>query len=103
MLAESADEIPVMVAISQAPSKPRFKCVLVDKRNRFDTVFQELLEKEEDDYSSLSTPDIKVSCSESGNIFPFNNRVTLDQASKMLRSDILWVHFEFSERNIFEA
>ena len=32
-------------------------------------------------------------------VFPFNNRVTLDQASKMLRSDILWVHFEFSQVN----
>ena len=107
---DSPDEIPVMVAISRAISKPQFKCVLVDKKKRFAVVFQEL-ESEDDDRSS-GAPSVKVSSSETGTIFPFNDRVTIDQASKMLRSDILWVNFEYPEvmrvpppgiRNAFEV
>ena len=110
MMADSPDEIPVMVAISRAPSKPQFKCVLVDKKKKLGVVFQQL--ETEDHYMSSGAPSVKVSSSETAAIFPFNDRVTLDQASKMLRSDILWVNFEYPEvvrvpppgiRNAFEV
>ena len=109
MNVNSDDEIPVMVAITRPPSRPQFKCLLLDKKKRFLSVFQEL---ETDDTFTSMTPGVKVSSSETGTVFPFNDRVTMDQASKMLRSDILWVNFEYPEvarvpppsiRNAFEV
>ena len=72
-------------------------------------MFQEM---ETDDIITSMAPAVKVSSSETGTVFPFNDRVTLDQASKMLRSDILWVNYEYPEvvrvpppgiRNAFEV
>ena len=105
------DEIPVMVAITRAPSKPQYKCVLVDKNKKLAVVFQQL-EAEDHHNRSSGAPSVKLSSSETGATFPFNDRVTLDQACKMLRSDILWVNFEHPEvrrvpppgtRNAFEV
>ena len=93
---DPADVIPVMVAVTMPPSQPHFKCVLVDKNKSLLAVFKEL-ELEGDDQRRSADPSAKVSTSESGTFFPFHDRVSLDQASKMLRSDILWVNFEYPE------
>ena len=109
MRVDSEDDIPVMVAITSPPSRPQFKCLLLDKKKRFASVFQEM---ETDDFITTMAPAVKVSSSETGTVFPFNDRVTIDQASKMLRSDILWVNYEYPEvvrvpppgiRNAFEV
>ena len=92
MRVDSEDDIPVMVAITRPPSRPQFKCLLLDKKKRFASVFQEM---ETDDIITSMAPAVKVSSSETGTVFPFNDRVTIDQASKMLRSDILWVNYEY--------
>ena len=89
------DDIPVMVAVSTPPSKPHFNCVLVDKKKNLGSVFTEL--ESEGGAGSSADPSMKVSTTESGTFFPFNERITLNQASKMLRSDILWVKFEYPE------
>ena len=111
-MAETVDEIPVMVAISRAPLKPKYKCVLVDKKRRFASLLQDELESEVDGQSSSQSLNVKVSTSESGDKFPFNDRITFDQATRMLHSNILWVNFEFPEertapprsvRNAFEV
>ena len=93
---DPADVIPVMVAVTMPPSQPHFKCVLVDKNKSLLAVFKEL-ELEGDDQTRSADPSAKVSTSESGTFFPFHDRVSLNQASKMLRSDILWVNFEYPE------
>ena len=58
------------------------------------------------------TPTIQVATTENGEKIPFNARITIDQASKMLRSDILWVNYQISStksapptnlRNAFEV
>ena len=93
---DPTDDIPVMVAVSTPPSQPHFNCVLVDKKKSLGVVFKEL-ESEGGGQSSSADPSAKVSIKESGPFFPFNGRITLNQASKMLRSDILWVNFEYPE------
>ena len=88
-----ADEVPVMVAIQRTISKPRFSCILVDKGKKFSTLYHEVSADEENNNKDIE-PVVKVSTTESGDTIPFLGRITIDQASKMLRSDILWVTFE---------
>ena len=59
------DEIPVMVAITRAPSKPQYKCVLVDKNKKLAVVFQQL-EAEDHHNRSSGAPSVKLSSSETG-------------------------------------
>ena len=91
-------EIPVMVAIRRTISRPQFKCILVNKDKKFSTLYQEVsADLENNDVVSSSDvppPTVQVSTSEAGTNFPFHLRITIDQASKMLRSDILWITFE---------
>ena len=98
-MAES--EIPVMVAISHSISKPKFKCILVDKNQSLSSVYQEFsTDSENNNCPGFMLPHVKVSTSESGDRIPFHMRISLDQASKMLRSDILWISFEFPSQEI---
>ena len=76
---DPADVIQVMVAVPMPPSQPHFKCVLVDKNKSLLAVFKEL-ELEGDDQTRSADPSAKVSTSESGTFFPFNDRVSLNQA-----------------------
>ena len=90
-MAES--EVPIMVAIQQTISRPKFSCLLVHTGKKFSTLYQELVADLENNNIEIS-PTVKVSTSEDGDTIPFHDRITVDQASKMLRSDILWVTFQ---------
>jgi hypothetical protein len=88
--------VPVMVAISHSISKPKFTCILVDKGKSLSTLYQEFSTLSDNNNGPcLNGPSAKVSTSEAGNTIPFHQRITVDQAFKMLRSDILWINFEF--------
>ena len=90
-----ADEVPVMVAIQRTISKPRFSCILVDKVEKFSTLYHKVSADAENNKEDIHIePVVKVSTTEAGDTIPFLGRITIDQASKMLRSDILWVTFE---------
>ena len=93
---EEAAAIPVMVAISHSISKPKFTCTLVDKGMRLSSLYKDLLSNsDEKDDSCAEAPSDKVSTSEGGAAIPFHLKITVDQAVKMLRSDVLWINFEF--------
>ena len=64
--------------------------------------------------NTAGAPSVHVSTSEGGDSFPFHMRITIEQSSKMLRSEILWVTFllqfpsektvpPLSTRNAFEV
>ena len=90
-----------MVAIRNSLSKPKFRCILLSKDRKFSGVLEDLktdLENNNIDdgpCDNEAAPKVLVSTSETGVSFPFHSRISVDQASKMLRSDILWVTFEF--------
>ena len=85
-----------MVAMRRTIAKPQFRCLLLDKDRKLSSVFQDLSADAENnnDEPIHATPTVQVSTSETGPNFPFHLRITIDQATKMLRSDILWVTFE---------
>ena len=90
------DTVPVMVAISHSISKPKFTCILVDKGKSLSTLYQEFSAiSDNNNGPGHKCPKAKVSTSEGGNTIPFLQRITVDQVFKMLRSDILWINFEF--------
>ena len=89
-MAES--EIPLMVAVQRTIAKPKFSCILVEKEKKFSTLYQEVSADFENNNVALP-PTVKVSTSEDGDPIPFLSRITIDQAAKMLRSEILWVTF----------
>ena len=91
-MAES--EIPVMVAVQQTLAGPKFSCLLIDKGKTFSALFKEVAAADHENNLAASKPTIKVSTTETGDTIPFHERITVDQASKMLRSDILWVTFQ---------
>ena len=98
-MAES--EIPVMVAISHSIAKPRFSCILADKGKSLSSVYKEFSEDSENNNGpDILVPNAKVSTTESGDRIPFHLRITLDQATKMLRADTLWITFEFPAQEI---
>ena len=88
-------DIPVMVAISNSLSIPKFACILADKSKKLSTVFEEFASESEEIPESTLGPTVKISTSDTGEQRAFNSKITLDQASKMLHSDVLWVVFEF--------
>ena len=92
----SDSEIPLMVATQRTNSKPKFSCILVDRGKKFSTLYQEVSADLENNNADVNvTPSVKVSTSEGGDSIPFHMRISIDQASKMLRSDVLWVTFQF--------
>lgn len=108
-MAES--EIPLMVARSFL-GKPQFSCILVDKGKTFLEILQELPGDTDNNTVTKEVPKVCVSTSENGEKIPFHMRIKLEQALKMLRSDVLWVNFEFptpevvpppETRNAFEV
>ena len=99
-------EVPVMVALRLTISKPKFRCILVDRFKQFSSLFQELLKDEEfEDKEGLSdkNPVVQVSTTETGQGIPFHLRITINQAFKMLHSDVLWVTFELPSQNCASA
>ena len=82
-----------MVAVQQTIARPKFSCMLVDNEKKFSTVYQELAADLENNNVGVF-PIVKVSTTENGDSIPFHHRITVNQASKMLRSDILWITFE---------
>ena len=83
-------------------SKPKFRCILVDRFKQFSSLFQELLKDEEfENNEGLSdkNPVVQVSKTETGQGIPFHLRITIDQAFQMLHSDVLWVTFELPSQN----
>ena len=92
-----ARELPLMVAIQRTISKPKFSCILADREKKLSTLYQEVsadLENNNEDLRPIQT--IQVSTSENGDSIPFHERITIDQATKMLRSNILWVNYQIS-------
>ena len=90
-------ELPLMVAIQRSISRPKFSCILTDREKKLSTLYQEIsadLENNNDIVHPIQT--IQVSTSENGESIPFQARVTIDQATKMLRSDILWVNYQIA-------
>ena len=86
-----------MVAIQRSISRPKFSCILADKEKKLSTLYQEFsadLENNNEILHPIQT--IQVSTSENGDSIPFQARVTIDQATKMLRSDILWVNYQIA-------
>ena len=77
-------------------ARPQFRCLLLDKDKKLSSVYEELsADAENNNEEPISeTPTVQVSTSETGPNFPFHLRITIEQATKMLRSDILWVTFE---------
>ena len=81
-------ELPLMVAIQRSISRPKFSCILADREKKLSTLYQEIaadLENNNEILHPIQT--IQVSTSENGDIIPFQARVTIDQATKMLRSE----------------
>ena len=95
-------EIPVMVATSRPPSKPKFMCRLVNKKKSLLKVFHETEENETqvDNDPDFKPATVKVSSSETGEQFPFHAKITIDQACRMLRSDILWINYELATQRV---
>ena len=92
-----ARELPLTVAIQRTISKPKFSCILADREKKLSTLYQEVsadLENNNEDLRPIQT--IQVSTSENGDSIPFHERITIDQATKMLRSNILWVNYQIS-------
>ena len=90
-------ELPLMVAIQRSISRPKFSCILADREKKLSTLYQEFsadLENNNEILHPIQT--IQVSTSENGDSIPFQARVTIDQATKMLRSDILWVNYQIA-------
>ena len=86
-----------MVAIQRSISRPKFSCILADREKKLSTLYQEFsadLENNNEILHPIQT--IQVSTSENGDSIPFQARVTIDQATKMLRSDILWVNYQIA-------
>ena len=86
-----------MVAIQRSISRPKFSCILADREKKLSTLYQEIaadLENNNEILHPIQT--IQVSTSENGDIIPFQARVTIDQATKMLRSEILWVNYQIA-------
>ena len=99
-------EVPVMVALRLTISKPKFRCILVNRFKQFSSLYQELLtdgEIENNEALSEKNPVVQVSTTETGQSIPFHLRITVDQASKMLNSDVLWVTFEHPLQNSASA
>ena len=75
----------------------KFSCILADRGKNLSTLYQEVsadLENNNEDLRPIQT--IQVSTSENGDNIPFHERITIDQATKTLRSDILWVNYQIS-------
>ena len=88
-------EIPLMVAVQRTMSNPKFSCILVKKDRKLSAVYEDIAEAESrNNNDDFPTPIIRVSTTENGEKIPFNARITIDQASKMLRSDVLWVNYQ---------
>ena len=90
-------EPPLMVAIQRSISRPKFSCILADREKKLSTLYKEFsadLENNNEILHPIQT--IQVSTSENGDSIPFQARVTIDQATKMLRSDILWVNYQIA-------
>ena len=76
-----------MVAIQRSNSKPKF---LVDRGKKFSMLYHEVSADVENN-NTAGAPSVHVSTSEGGDSFPFHMRITIEQSSKMLRSEILWI------------
>lgn len=110
---DDTGEIPLMVAVQRTMSNPKFSCILVKKEKKLSAIYEEVAEAESNNNNDeFPTPTIQVATTENGEKIPFNARITIDQASKMLRSDILWVNYQISStksapptnlRNAFEV
>ena len=91
----SESEIPLMVAICRSISQPKYRCILVEKKKKLLEVIELAAADEETQINSNETFKVKVATSETSEQKPFNPRISVEQAAKILGTDALWVKFEF--------
>ena len=91
----SVSEIPLMVSISKSIATAKYRCILADKQKKLSAVFEEFAAEHDEALDTNTTPIVKVGTSEMGEQKPFNSRISVEQAAKMLNTDTLWVKFEF--------